>query len=84
MKAITPMACLANLEQGDLSLYRRLLKLLAMYNLVYIIVSIQYHTVHMMQEGRFDRWELMWVSVKFPVLVFCALILLRLDKKYFQ
>ena len=64
-------------------MYRRILKLLAMYNLVYIIVSMQYHTVHMIQRGTFDRWEIMWVAIKFPVLVFCTLIILRLDKKYF-
>ena len=65
-------------------MYRRILKLLAMYNLVYIIVSIQYHTVRMMDRGTFDEWELMWVAVKLPVLVFCALIILRLDRRYFQ
>ena len=65
-------------------MYRRLLKGLAMYNLVYIIISIQYHTVHMMQRGAFDRWELIWVLIKIPVLIFCALILLRLDRKYFS
>ncbi len=65
-------------------MYRRILKLLAMYNLVYIIVSIQYHTVRMMKRGTFDEWELMWVAIKLPVLVFCALIILRLDRRYFQ
>ena len=65
-------------------MYRRILKGLAMYNLVYIIVSIQYHTVHMMQKHTFDRYEFIWVMVKFPVLVFCAMIIMRLDKKYFS
>jgi len=65
-------------------MYRRVLKLLAMYNLVYIIISIQYHTVHMIQRGTFDQWEMMWVSVKLPVLVFCAMIILRLDRRYFK
>ena len=65
-------------------MYRRLLKGLAMYNLVYIIISLQYHTVRMMQRGAFDRWELIWVLIKIPVLIFCALILLRLDRKYFS
>ena len=56
---------------------------MGMYTLVYIIVSIQYHTVRMIERGTFGHWELMWVAVKVPVLVFCALIILRLDRKYF-
>jgi hypothetical protein len=55
----------------------RMIRLLAIYNLIYIIFSMQFHTALIFRRGTYNPEEIFWVLLKLPVLMFCILVLMH-------
>lgn len=59
----------------------KLIKFLAFYTLIYIVVSFVFHLQAMMQVGHYSYNEILWLLIKVPVMAFCILTLARSERK---
>lgn len=58
-----------------------LLIALAFYTLIYIVLSFVFHLKSMIHVGHFTPKEILWLSIKVPVMAFCVITLVRSGKE---